>query len=295
MERGKVEEWISGIFSHKNQEDLNDVIDIGCNLKCEPILKISPDDIKKEEALYSSDLITEETTKNNADQMLKCPKFKKNTKKIKILSQTLPLPEDKIQEAEDRIRSYESCKNADDSDQQNSILEKQIRFEKARVEVLKGKTLRAAAAQFGINYGSLGKIMKTNMEYRGKGRRSKVFTEEEETSLTQRILDVSEGGSTLSYKLIGDLITQEIEFIQINEPDRDLNISEKSGSKVTDKFMRTFAKRNGLDKYVTRNNELILESKYRQSGSECDICCKMFTNEKNMRDHKKSIHFSFLQ
>ena len=65
--------------------------------------------------------------------MLTCPKFKKNTKKFKIL----PLPEDKIQEAEDRIRSYESCNNAEDSDQQNSILEKQIRFEKARVEVLK--------------------------------------------------------------------------------------------------------------------------------------------------------------
>ena len=66
--------------------------------------------------------------------MLTCPKIKKNTKKFKI---TLPLPEDKIQEAEDRIRSYESCNNAEDSDQQNSILEKQIRFEKARVEVLK--------------------------------------------------------------------------------------------------------------------------------------------------------------
>ena len=58
-------------------------------------------------------------------------------KKFKILPETLPLPEDKIQEAEDRIRSYESCKNAVDSDQQNSILEKQILFEKARVEVLK--------------------------------------------------------------------------------------------------------------------------------------------------------------
>ena len=38
--RGKVEEWISGIFSNKSQEDLNDAIDIGCNLKCEPILKV---------------------------------------------------------------------------------------------------------------------------------------------------------------------------------------------------------------------------------------------------------------
>ena len=99
----------------------------------------------------------------------------------------------------------------------------------------------------------------------------------------------------MSYKLITDILNQELETMRINEPDRAFIISERSGSKITDKFTRTFAKRNGLDKYVTRNNELILESKYRQSGSECDICCKMFTNEKNMRDHKKSIHFSFLQ
>ena len=132
------------------------------------------------------------------------------------------------------------------------------------------------------------------MEYQGRGRRSKVLTAEEETSLTQRLLDVSGGGSTLSYKLIGELISQEFEIIQINEPERDLKISEKSGSKVTDKYIKYFAKRTGLDKFVTRNNELSLESR-RQNGSECDVCGKMYTNEKNMRDHRKNIHFSFLK
>lgn len=182
----------------------------------------------------------------------------------------------------------------------NSVLEKQILFEKAKVEVFKGKSVRAAAAMFKISHVTLSRFLKTNnkyynMEYQGRGRRSKVLTAEEETSLTQRLLDVSGGGSTLSYKLIGDLITQEFEIIQINEPERDLKISEKSGSKVTDKYIKYFAKRTGLDKFVTRNNELSLESKYRQSGSECDICGKMYTNGKNMRDHRKNIHFSFLK
>jgi len=90
------------------------------------------------------------------------------------------------------------------------------------------------------------------------------------------------------------MLAQEIEILRINEPDRNLNISEKSGTKITDKFMRSFAKRNGLDKYVIRNNEASLEYR-RLNGPECDICCKKFTTEKNMRDHQKNIHFAFLK
>ena len=90
------------------------------------------------------------------------------------------------------------------------------------------------------------------------------------------------------------MLTQEIEVIRVNEPDRNLYISEKNGSKITDKFTRTFAQRNGLSKFITQNNEASLEYR-RQNGAECDICCKMFTNEKNMRDHRKSIHFAFLK
>ena len=104
-----------------------------------------------------------------------------------------------------------------------------------------------------------------------------------------RILDVSDGGKNLSYKLITDILNQELETMRINEPDRAFIISERSGSKITDKFTRTFAKRNGLDKYVTRDRD-----KMRQIGSECDICYKKFTTDKNMRDHRKRIHFSFL-
>ena len=104
-----------------------------------------------------------------------------------------------------------------------------------------------------------------------------------------RILDVSDGGKNLSYKLITDILNQEIEIIRINEPDRAFIVNDMGGSKITDRYMRIFAKRNGLDKYVNRDRE-----KMRQSGSECDICYKKFTTDKNMRDHRKRIHFSFL-
>ena len=97
----------------------------------------------------------------------------------------------------------------------------------------------------------------------------------------------------MTYKLILDVLNQEVELIRINEPERNLRISQQNGEKITDKFMRTFAKRHGLDKFVMRNNEASLESR-RQNGVECDVCCKKFTNDKNMRDHRKRIHFSFL-
>ena len=93
--------------------------------------------------------------------------------------------------------------------------------------------------------------------------------------------------------MILDVLNQEIELIRINEPEREFKVSQQSGEKITDKFMRTFAKRNGLDKFVIRNNEASLESR-RQFGAECDVCCKKFTTDKNMRDHRKKIHFSFL-
>ena len=105
---------------------------------------------------------------------------------------------------------------------------------------------------------------------------------------------MSDGGRSLSYKFITEMLAQEIEIIRINEPERNLNISKKSGTKLTDKFMRSFAQRNGLTKFIVQNNEASLEYR-RLNGSECDICCKKFTTEKNMRDHKKNIHFAFLK
>ena len=94
----------------------------------------------------------------------------------------------------------------------------------------------------------------------------------------------------MNYKLIGDVVNQELELIRINEPERDLRVSKISGEKITDKFIHTFAKRNGLYKYVSH------DAQYgHKKVVECDVCCQKFTNDKNMRDHRKRIHFSFLK
>ena len=85
------------------------------------------------------------------------------------------------------------------------------------------------------------------------------------------------------------MVNQEIELLRINEPEREFKVGDKNGGNITDRFIRIFAKRVGLDKYVNRD----IDSR-RQFGAECGVCCKKFTTEKNMRDHRKKIHFSFL-
>ena len=102
-------------------------------------------------------------------------------------------------------------------------------------------------------------------------------------------MDVSDGGKNLTVKLMSDLINQEIELIQASNPDRNLTISDKNGSKASTRWVTTFAKRNDLFKYIS------MESKFADKKIvECDICCKKFTTEKNMLSHRKVVHFGFL-
>ena len=150
-------------------------------------------------------------------------------------------------------------------------------------------------------------LNQSNGVFRGKGKTSQVFTLNEEYSLTQRyffcyfafltfmvfsscrILDLSDGGKNLSFNLICDLITKEIDLLRESNPERDLRVSRKSGTEVSKGFCRGFAIRNGLHKYIS------FEAQYsHKMTAECDVCCKKFTTDKNMKDHRKRIHFGFL-
>ena len=54
--------------------------------------------------------------------------------------------------------------------------------------ISRGKSCRAAAIKFGVNNGTLCRMFKfpSHQDYKGKGRRSKVLTEEEESFIAQR-------------------------------------------------------------------------------------------------------------
>lgn len=56
--------------------------------------------------------------------------------------------------------------------------------------IVRGKSINAAAKKFGLYPSTLNKMIKfhNQQEYQGKGRKSKVFTEEEESFIVQRYL-----------------------------------------------------------------------------------------------------------
>ena len=97
-----------------------------------------------------------------------------------------------------------------------------------------------------------------------------------------------EGGQSLNYKLMGEIISQELELIRINEPDRVIKVIDKDG-KVSKQFAARFAKQYGLYDFVSQKAQCESRREY-----ECDICCKKFTFKNSMVSHRKNTHFSFL-
>merc|ERR1719322_694241 len=80
---------------------------------------------------------------------------------------------------------------------------KQILYEKARMEVMRGESVHAASKKYGLPDSNLRRLLyeKSEFKYTGKGKKSKVFTEDEELALTQRLLEISDGGRNMTINL----------------------------------------------------------------------------------------------
>ena len=103
-----------------------------------------------------------------------------------------------------------------------------------------------------------------------------------------RILEISNGGENLDYKLIEDILLQEVEFLSTSDPLRNFKFSEKNGKCISPLHAKYFARRTGLSKIMLKNGGL-------SKTLECDICSKRFSFQNCLIKHKKSIHFPFLQ
>ena len=95
-----------------------------------------------------------------------------------------------------------------------------------------------------------------------------------------RILEISNGGKNLDYKLIEDILLQEVEFLSTSDPHRNFRFSER--------FAKHFARRTGLYEIIIKNGGIY-------KTLQCDICSKRFSFQNCLIKHKKSIHFPFLQ
>lgn len=173
----------------------------------------------------------------------------------------------------------------------NEKIQKQILYETAIAEVMSGecKTLSEASKKFNIARSTLRDLVKADRKYTGRGRKSHVFTDEEEKIISERVLERTNGGKELSWKFLKEMIIEELNIIKINQPERDFaRISCKNGNIIEMTYVRRFAERNNLSRF------LLQKFTKPNRNFECDICGSRFTMKNVLEAHRKRIHFSFL-
>ena len=98
-----------------------------------------------------------------------------------------------------------------------------------------------------------------------------------------------QGGGHMNLNTLRELLTEEITKLKQTQPGRQFSVSAKDGAVINKSYVRRFAIRNKLEKYMFQKYTLSDKRKF-----ECDICNKSFTLKCSLTTHQKQIHFSFL-
>ena len=93
----------------------------------------------------------------------------------------------------------------------------------------------------------------------------------------------------MNLNTLRELLTEEINNLKLKQPDRQFGVSAKDGAVINKSYVRRFAIRNKLEKFMFQKYTLSDKRKF-----ECDICNKSFTLKCSLVTHQKQIHFSFL-
>ena len=165
----------------------------------------------------------------------------------------------------------------------NQRIERQLSILKAVRDLVYGKaeTTAEAAQRYGAQLRSVQKFLQTGKNYKGKIKKTKFATEEEELCVAERALELYNGGNYLSYNLLRNIF---IEKGMLPESEKIPKNRSRGGIGGRD-YIRRFATRHNLKKYFKR------KPKYK---NECDICANMYSTPKAVLDHKRNVHFSFL-
>ena len=132
-------------------------------------------------------------------------------------------------------------------------------------------------------------MLKCDKKFSGKGNKSHLFTEDEERSVTEKALSWINTGGQMSLNSLRELLTQEINSLKLAQPQRQFGVSARDGAVINKSYVRRFAIRNKLERYMFQKYTLSEKRKF-----ECDICNKSFTLKCSLVTHQKQIHFSFL-
>ena len=172
----------------------------------------------------------------------------------------------------------------------NDIIEKQILHERAIEAYIGGdESLSKIGQQFGVKKSTLCKLLKCDKKFSGKGNKSQLFTEDEEKTIAEKALARIKTGSGDQMNLSSLRELLEHELTRLRPLQRHSGTSVREGAEINKSFVRRFAIRNKLERYMFQKYTLSEKRKF-----ECDICNKSFTLKCSLVTHQKQIHFSFL-
>ena len=165
-----------------------------------------------------------------------------------------------------------------EEERMNELTRLKIKLQTAMEAVFSGKTVSQAAREYGVSDSTLGRMCRTGGKYqfKGRGRRSQVFTREEEKYITKRVLELTDGGENLTPMKLKQIVDNEVSLMRVNFPDLVT---------PTRKMLWTFSRRNGLDRFI----KAMHMSKTR--NHDCDLCGNSYTSSYHLASHRKTIHF----
>jgi len=189
-------------------------------------------------------------------------------------------------------QAIKSVETADDKrirseNKKAEIIRKQKLYQEAIDSFLSGESpsLYAVAKKLSLNYSTLYQIFTIGGTYKSKGRKSTVFTEEEEKDITRKVLASSRDGMDLTWDLLRNMLVKEAETLVMANPDRDImRISATSGTIMNKSFVRRFAQRNNMSAFLLKKFTLT-ERPFR-----CEECNLGFTFKNILVKHLKIKH-----
>ena len=171
-------------------------------------------------------------------------------------------------------------------DKKKAVLERREKYRIAAEAIAKGECLTAgtAATKYGVNRGTLKRLLESGQNFQGSGKSLSLFNREEEIILKERILTRSDGGKNLTKEIVSDVLNEELSIMKINQPDR--NFPESVGRF----FIYNFVERHHLKKTFHDNVEATLKDR---RNFECEICYSKFTFKNSLVTHQKKCHIAF--
>merc|ERR1719282_225993 len=167
---------------------------------------------------------------------------------------------------EDLVKNPKSLKDK----AKNKKLLKKIAYEKAKSYYLSGQcdSIRKAAKIFNVGNVNLGRLLKTDQIYVGRGNKGIYLSGEDAKNIVSRALQIVKSGQNFDSTVLKNLIEEEFEVVKVNLPERSSKVDDliKNPSRFQ-QFCTYFTKKYDLNKHFPE----------KQRNYECDVCYKRFT------------------